>query len=72
MENTFLYNKLAALPEHLKMEVSDFIDFLTSKTKKQIKQPISQKPKFGSGKGIFVMHKDFDEPLDDFKEYMEQ
>ena len=28
-------------------------------------------PKFGSGKGLFWMSPDFDEPLEDFKEYME-
>jgi hypothetical protein len=27
-------------------------------------------PKFGSYKGFFKMMPDFDEPLDDFKEYM--
>ena len=32
-----------------------------------------QKPyaRFGSGKGVFRMAPDFDEPLEDFKEYME-
>jgi hypothetical protein len=29
-----------------------------------------QTPKFGSCKGMFEMAPDFDEPLDDFKEYM--
>ncbi len=27
-------------------------------------------PKFGSAKGMFVMAPDFDEPLEDFKDYM--
>ena len=27
-------------------------------------------PKFGSAKGLIVMSDDFDEPLEDFKEYM--
>jgi prevent-host-death family protein len=29
------------------------------------------RPRFGSGKGVFRMAPDFDEPLEDFKEYME-
>lgn len=73
MDNTFLYNKLVALPDTLKLEVADFIDFLLKKagkntlasTKGKIGRPI-----FGSGKGTFKMHSDFDEPLDDFKDYM--
>jgi len=29
-----------------------------------------KKPReFGSGKGMFIMHPDFDEPLEDFKDY---
>ncbi len=36
--------------------------------------PVGQpkrRPKFGSAKGLIVMSDDFDEPLEDFKEYME-
>jgi hypothetical protein len=67
VENINLYNKLATLPDELKAEVSDFIDFLTTKRQKLRDK---KKPKFGSGKGMFVMKPDFDEPLEDFKEYM--
>ena len=67
MDNIILYSKLSALPDNLKSEVSDFIDFLTMKSKKN---PKKVKPKFGSGKGMFIMKPDFDEPLNDFKEYM--
>jgi hypothetical protein len=67
MDNIILYSKLSALPDNLKSEVSDFIDFLTTKAKKK---PQKGKPKFGSGKGMFIMKPDFDEPLNDFKEYM--
>jgi prevent-host-death family protein len=37
------------------------------------KEETLSKPRarFGSGKGIFRMSSDFDEPLEDFKEYME-
>ena len=30
-----------------------------------------KKPKFGSGKGMFKMKKNFDEPIEDFKDYVE-
>lgn len=36
--------------------------------------PLSNKrpyPKFGSAAGLFEMSNDFDEPIDDFKEYMQ-
>lgn len=62
-----LYTKLSTLPPALKAEVNDFIDFLLSKNKKSLK---TKKPKFGSAKGQFKMTDDFDEPLDDFKDYM--
>ena len=67
MDNINLYSKLATLPDDLKAEVSDFVDFLADRQKKKCKK---LKPKFGSGKGMFVVKPDFDEPLEDFKEYM--
>lgn len=67
MDNITLYSKLAMLPDDLKAEVSDFVDFLAAKQRKSMDK---KKPKFGNGKGMFVMKPDFDEPLDDFKEYM--
>lgn len=33
-------------------------------------KPKKQQPTFGSAKGFISMAKDFDEPLDDFKDYM--
>ncbi|HXL57608.1 MAG TPA: DUF2281 domain-containing protein [Chitinophagaceae bacterium] len=66
MNNFLILDKLAQLPEDLKEEVNDFTDFLLSKKKKSGKV---NKPRFGSGKGMFVMKPDFDEPLDDFKNY---
>lgn len=67
MESLLLYSKLKELPENLKSEVLDFINFLLSKSRNSKNPAI---PTFGSGKGMFVMNDDFDEPLDDFKEYM--
>lgn len=65
MDNTILYTKLSSLPDNLNSEVANFIDFLISKNKKSLKQ----KPKFGSAKGMFKMKKNFDDPIDDFKDY---
>lgn len=65
MDNALLYSKLSRLPENLKSEVSDFIDFLIIKNKK----PNKHKPTFGSAKGMFKMKKNFDEPIEDFNDY---
>jgi hypothetical protein len=67
MEQIQLYTKLNYLPADLKSEVNDFIDFLLSKRKKEIRK---RTPKFGSAKGQIYMSPDFDEPLEDFKDYM--
>lgn len=67
MEQIQLYTKLSNLPTDLKSEVNDFIDFLLSKRKKEIQQ---KKPKYGCAKGEIYISPDFDEPLDDFKDYM--
>ena len=67
MENTQLYSSIASLPEKLRAEVSDFVAFLQQKLKKE--KPLKER-KFGYAKGFFKMSPDFDEPLEDFKEYM--
>ncbi|HXS58206.1 MAG TPA: DUF2281 domain-containing protein [Hanamia sp.] len=70
MDNALLYSKLATLPESMKSEVLDFIDFLINKEKKNKIDSDRPRPKFGSGKGTFKMNTDFDEPLADFRDYM--
>jgi hypothetical protein len=67
MKQTPLYTKINYLPTELKSEVNDFVDFLLSKRKKEIQK---KQPKFGCAKGLIYMSPDFDDPLDDFKEYM--
>lgn len=67
MDSILLYNKLTKLPESMKVEVSDFVDFLLSKEKS--KQQGNNKPKFGSLKGVFKMKKNFDAPIEDFNDY---
>ena len=65
-------SKLARLPEEKQKEVSDFVDFLLAQTAaKQAGEKVEfKKSGFGELKGTIVMADDFDEPLDDFKEYM--
>lgn len=70
MDSLSLYTRLNRLPDSLKAEVVDFLEFLETKAKKRSGGNKKNKPKFGSAKGMFVMGADFDEPLEDFKEYM--
>jgi hypothetical protein len=67
MDNVQLYTEISLLPASLKQEVKDFVEFL--KTKNNSKTKIKER-EFGCAKGLFTMRDDFDEPLDDFKDYM--
>jgi hypothetical protein len=68
MDNQTIILKIQALPENMKKEALDYIEFLLQKY--QNKQKPKNTPKLGSGKGIFKMADDFDAPLEDFKDYM--
>ena len=67
MTNTALNIEINSLPKALREEVADFVAFLKTKNKsnKQIKQR-----EFGFAKGKIQLSKDFDEPLDIFKDYI--
>lgn len=65
MDNLLLYSKLSKLPDNMKAEVLNFIDSLMNNNKK----PTRNKAKFGSAKGMFKMKKNFDDPIEDFKDY---
>ena len=67
MTNTQINQRLHFLKPSFKTEVYDFIEFLLTKQKKETKIPT---PQFGCAKGRFKMSSDFDEPLEDMKEYM--
>ena len=67
MTDLRLYTELSTLPPDLKKEVQDFIEFLKTKARRQM---LNKKREFGAAKGFFKMHNDFDEPLEDFKDYM--
>lgn len=61
------------LSDNLKQEVLDFVEFLKQKQNVKNNQPKQTKErerKFGGAKGMFVMTEAFDEPLEDFAEYM--
>ncbi|MEM6262858.1 MAG: DUF2281 domain-containing protein, partial [Bacteroidota bacterium] len=49
----------------------DYLDFLLSRypKKSNFESSPEKKSNFGSAKGQIIMSDDFDEPLEDFKEY---
>ncbi|QPH41229.1 type II toxin-antitoxin system VapB family antitoxin [Pedobacter endophyticus] len=71
-------HKLDSLPENLVNEVEDFIDFLKAKHAKSFYKKnegpdsMAEEPKslYGAAKGLFIIPEDFNEPLDDLKDYM--
>ena len=70
-----LLYQFQSLPKNLQKQVEDFIQSLVVKNQlKEVKSP-EQKPivqrKAGTMKGLVLyMADDFDEPLEDFKDYM--
>jgi hypothetical protein len=70
MSDLNLYIKLSTLPQSIKAEIIDYMEFITSR-RKQAKTHAELHPKAGCMKGTFIMSPEFDEPLTDFKEYME-
>ncbi|WP_316796424.1 DUF2281 domain-containing protein [Pedobacter agri] len=73
-----IIKKLETLPEVMVNEVEDFIDFLKAKHSKNFSNSIEENRKiveepkslYGAAKGLFIIPKDFNEPLDDLKDYM--
>jgi len=67
--DNLLYSKLSMLySEQLKQELINYLDYLLVKQFTYVEK--KRKPKFGCAKGSFVLAPDFDQPLEDFKEYM--
>jgi len=67
METTVLESKVMQLPFEVRHEVSDYLDYLMYKYRNR--KP--QKPYAGCMKGTVTwMSEDFNQPLDDFKDYM--
>ena len=70
MSNAVLENEIENLPQAAVDEVIDFIRFLKSKFP-QDSLATSKKSMYGIWKGDhFFMSQDFDDPIDDFAEYM--
>ena len=66
MRKSSLKLDIESLPEALRQEVADFVAFL--KMKHNV-QGTNTSREFGYAKGKIKLSKDFDEPLDSFKEY---
>jgi hypothetical protein len=70
-----ILEKLSALPESLQTEVLHYIEFLLEKHAQDstLEQQIKKRRIAGTMKGMFVLPlpDDFDEPLEDMREYME-
>lgn len=70
VKDSSLKYDLDSLPKALRDQVMDFIAFLVEKNKSPKDKPTPKKRQFGAGKGKVKMSADFDEPLEDFKDYM--
>ena len=81
MTQAKILEKYEALPESLKTEVGHYIEFLLEKYvnstgasrpngKEENQQDLEKSHGYGSWAGQIIMSDDFDEPLEDFKEYM--
>lgn len=68
MKYLSLIRQINSLPQSLRQEVYDFVEFLKTKGNKNFKKKKTRE--FGLLKGKITLSEDFDEPLDDFKEYM--
>ena len=67
-EEKTILAQIQQLPEQLKQEVLHYAQFLQTKYVAQNQK--NKKRKAGSAKGKYKLAPDFDQPLEDFKEYM--
>jgi len=68
-----IVQKLSDVPVERLNEIDTFIQFVIyqSNNKANVTEPTSTRRKFGCGKDIVLfVADDFNEPMDDFKEYM--
>jgi hypothetical protein len=61
-----IHAKIDELPPDRRAEAEDFIDFLREKSRSSSKK---KQRTFGNAEGMIDMSEDFDEPLEDFREY---
>jgi hypothetical protein len=64
------YIQLSSLPEDVRKQVLDFIEFLMERRVEKSGDPAPKELPFGMFKGKIRVAEDFDAPLDDFKDYM--
>ena len=62
-----LLNKISSLPDNLKKEVEDFIDFLN--TKASTTTPKKKERTLGLMKGVITIKDNFDDPIEGFEDY---
>lgn len=72
MSDTEILESLKQLPDSLQQEVLHYIEFLKSRYATPEPQPTQSKKRqaLGAWKGKIKMTEDFDEPLEDLKDYM--
>ncbi len=64
------YNEFVSLPENKQQEVADLVHKLKKEAEEEMPKQEEKRTGFGSLKGLIWMSPDFDEPLEDFKDYM--
>ncbi len=69
MKQSEIIQKLSKLPEDMLQSASDYIDFLLQKAQKDADKDFEQRM-FGIGKGKGKIASDFNDPIDDMKDYM--
>ena len=69
MNQAMLFHEIEKLPDNLKKEVSDFINFLLYKNNPK-RSSNRKRNGFGCLKGKISMTEDFNSPLEEFKDYM--
>ncbi|MDX2247307.1 MAG: DUF2281 domain-containing protein [Bacteroidia bacterium] len=62
-----LYTQISALPGELQKKVADYIDYLKYQAQKSNKKAVRV---VGLAKGMITMKDNFDDPIEDFNEYM--
>jgi hypothetical protein len=72
MDSTTFAQAFDSLPEEMKNAIIRFADSLVhQRVEKHADETRNIVRKFGSDPGYFQIASDFDEPLEEFKEYME-
>ena len=67
MTNTSLKMEINSLPKNLRDEVANFVAFLKTKSKNKTKIKTRE---FGFAKGKIELSSDFDDPVEDFQDYI--